>query len=295
MTRIPHIIILIGFLGPFFVKAQQKNYSQFANSKALHRFYQYDPKKSVPLIQGHRGTIENRMPESSIAAFEYVLQTVPAVFEIDPRLTKDSVIVVFHDATLDRTSNGTGKVIDHTWAELQKLRLKNANGELTNHKIPTLAEVLEWARGKTALILDKKDVPLPMIADMIRKHNANSYVMNMVRSTEDALFYYNDDPNRMFSASIRTPETFKAYVEAGIPKTQLFACIGTELNAGTAALCKLLRENGIRCLLATASSYDKLATPALRAAAYRKVIEAGVSIIESNYPMEVAGVLLKNY
>src|SRR5690606_5968659 len=121
------------------------------------------------------------------------LSQMPAVFEIDPSLTRDSVIVVFHDATLDRTTNGTGKVSAYTWAELQKLRLKNAKGVLTEHKIHTLAEVLEWARGKTALVLDKKNVPLEMIAATIREHNANSYVMNMLRSTEDALFYYNED------------------------------------------------------------------------------------------------------
>ena len=143
-------------------KWEKYNYLSFPDSKALHSYYQYS-KNASPIIQGHRGTIENGLPESSIASFEYVLEQMPAVFEIDPRLTKDSVIVVFHDANLERTSTGKGRVIDYTWEELQKLYLKNADGEETEYKIPTLAEVLEWARGKTVLVLDKKDVPLPMI------------------------------------------------------------------------------------------------------------------------------------
>jgi glycerophosphoryl diester phosphodiesterase len=49
------------------------------------------------------------------------------MFEIDPRITKDSVVVLMHDATLDRTTTGTGRVADHTWAELQQLRLKDAD------------------------------------------------------------------------------------------------------------------------------------------------------------------------
>lgn len=268
------------------------NYLSFSDSHALHQFYQRGSGAVPVLVQGHRGTIENDLPENSIAAFEYVLGQMPAVFEIDPRLTKDSVIVVFHDADLERTSSGTGKLIDHTWAELQQLRLKNAKGELTEYKIPSLDEVLEWARGKTVLILDKKDVPLQMIADIIRKHDANNYVINMVRSTEDALFYYKDDPKRMFSASIRKPETFYAYMAAGIPKTQLFACLGTELKEETAALCRLLQREGVRGLLAAASTYDKLPVQEQRAAAYRKIAEAGVSIIESNYPIEVHEALL---
>lgn len=298
MKNLYFIINALALLIPSIITAQQKssNYLSFKDSKALHDFYQLDSfnkKIPVPIVQGHRGTIENNFPESSIAGFEYVLQQMPAVFEIDPRLTKDSVIVVFHDATLERTTNGTGRLIDYTWRELQRLRLKNGKGELTDYKIHTLSEILEWARGKTALVLDKKNVPLQMIADIIRKHNANSYVMNMVRSTEDALFYFKDNPERMFSVSIRKPEVFYSYMEAGIPTTQMFACIGTELHAETEALCELLRDHGIRCLLATASSYDKLKTSALRAEAYQKVIKAGVSIIESNYPVEVGEVLLK--
>lgn len=280
-------------LGSSHLKAQEGTgwYRSFANSEALHAFYRYDSENNMPIVQGHRGTIENGFPESSIAGFEHELRQMPAIFEIDPRLTKDSVIIVFHDATLERTTNGTGKVSDYTWAELQTLHLKNAKGELTDYKIHSLAEILDWARGKTILILDKKDVPLQMIADIIRKHDAIAYVVNMVRSTEDALFYYKDDNRRMFSASIRKPEVFDAYVRAGIPKTQMFACVGTELNEGTTALCRLLASNGIRCLLATASSYDLLKSKEQRIDAYRKAIEAGISIIESNYPCEVGSAL----
>lgn len=272
---------------------QKSHYLSFRDATALHRFYQYGAGEITPIVQGHRGTVENDLPESSIASFEYVLKHTPAVFEIDPRLTKDSVVVVFHDATLERTTDGTGNLSDYTWSELQKLRLKNLKGEVTAYKIHTLAEILEWARGKTALILDKKNVPLKMIAALIRKHRANSYVMNMVRSAEDALFYYKEDPDRMFSASIRKPETFQQYLDAGIPKSQLFACIGTHLTAETPALCRMLRQHGVRALLAAASSYDRLPDPVERAKYYRKVIEAGVTIIESDYPVELGKALVK--
>ncbi len=284
-------LLLLSFV--FCVHGQvSKNYLDFKNSDAYHNFYQHKVDKPV-IIQGHRGTVESGFPESSIAAMEYVLSKMPAVFEIDPRLTRDSVIVVFHDATLERTTNGTGKLIDYTWEELKKLKLKNKQGELTSYRINTLAEVLEWARGKTALVLDKKDVPLPMIAGIIRKHNANSYVSNMVRSVEDALFYYNDEPDRMLSVSMRTPEVFHSYIEAGIPPKQMFACIGTELNEQTSALCQLIAASGMRCLMATASSYDKLPTEKERTVAYRKIIQSGVSIIETDYPVQLMEILYK--
>jgi glycerophosphoryl diester phosphodiesterase len=271
-------------------KDVKKHYISFQDNEDLYRFYRYR-KNAKPIVQGHRGSIENDLPESSIASMEYVLEQMPAVFEIDPRLTKDSVIIVFHDAALERSSTGKGKVIDHTWAELQQLFLKNEKGEVTKYKIHTLAEILEWARGKTALVLDKKDVPLKMIADIIREHDANNYVMNMVRSPEDAKFYYEDDNRRMFSVSIRTPDVFYAYMKAGIPKKQIFACIGTEITKETPKLCRLLRKNGIRCLMATAASYDKLDTSEKRAQAYRNIIKNGATIMESNYPVEAGKAL----
>lgn len=269
----------------------QPYYQAFSNPQALHEFYRKSSAERPVTIQGHRGTKEQGLPESSIAAMEYVLERMPAIFEIDPRLTKDSVVVVFHDATLERTSNGTGRVEDHTWAELQTLQLKNAAGELTPYKIPTLESVLNWARGKTILILDKKNVPLPMISDIIARCDANSYVANMVRSPEDALYYYQQDPQRMFSVSIRKPETYREYIEAGIPKTQMFACLGVELTPEMISLCRMLQNEGIRCLIATASTYDKLPGKAQRAEAYRKIAAAGLDIIESDYPLEVAEAL----
>jgi glycerophosphoryl diester phosphodiesterase len=268
------------------------NYLSFPDNEALYRFFKYN-RNAPPIIQGHRGTIENGLPENSIAAFEYVLEQMPATFEIDPRLTKDSMIVVFHDATLERTSTGEGRVIDHTWRELQQLRLKNAKGEVTEYKIPTLGEVLEWARGKTLLVLDKKDVPLNMIADIIRKYDANNYVINMVRSPEDARFYFEDDPQRMFSVSMRSPEDVHLYTNIGIPLNQMFACIGTSVKEENIELYSLLHSHCIRCLIATASTYDKLDSEEQRAKAYRNVINDGASIIESNYPVEVYKAIIK--
>ena len=156
------------------------------------------------LIAGHRGGTLKGFPENSIAALEEVLKHTHAFFEIDPRLTKDSVIVLMHDATLDRTTTGKGKLSDYTFAELKDIRLKDGLGNVTEYKIPTLSEVVNWARGKTILNLDHKDVPLKMTADLIREHQADAFVMVTVHSTAEARFYLNDNKNRMFSAFVKT-------------------------------------------------------------------------------------------
>ena len=128
-------------------------------AKDLHAYFQFTGNDPL-LIAGHRGGMVKGFPENSIATFENTLKHTPAFFEIDPRLTKDSVMVLMHDATLDRTTTGKGKLSDYTYEELKKFRLKDAEGNVTDFPIPTLSEVIEWARGKTILNLDHKDVPL---------------------------------------------------------------------------------------------------------------------------------------
>ena len=287
-----NFIILLLF-SPFILNAQKtdmKNYLSFPTPAALHKYFKYRV-DAKPIIQGHRGTMENGLPENSIAAFDYVLEHTESIFEIDPRLTKDSIIVVFHDETLERTTNGKGKLSDYTWEELQQLNLKDSDGNLTKYKVPSLAEVLEWARGKTALILDKKDVPVQMTANIIQKLNAVSYTIPLVRSTEDAQFYYEDNNEIMLSISLRSAQAFQNYLNLGIPPSQMFIAAGTTIKYKRQKLYNLLNKYKVRYLIATASSYDKLKTKNKRAEAYRAIIKDGASMIESNYPIEVANAL----
>lgn len=253
----------------------------------LHAFFKWDAKKQ-PIVSGHRGGMVPGFPENSLATFENTLKHTPAFFEIDPRLTKDSVIVLLHDATLDRTTTGTGKLSDYTWAEVKKLRLKDAEGNVTNHRIPTLAEAIEWARGKTVLNLDRKDVPFPMTAAIIRKHKADAFIMLTVHSPEQARYYYEDNKERMFSAFVKTPLELAAYEEAGIPAANMIAYIGPTVRPENQQLYQLLNAKGIMCMISAASSYDKLASAEERATAYRAIIEDGASILESDRPIEVA-------
>lgn len=256
---------------------------------ALHRFFAYQPDRIV--ISGHRGTIELGLPENSIAAMHAVLQQTPAFFEIDPRLTKDSVVVLVHDTTLDRTTDGTGKVADYTWAELQQLRLKDRDGNLTAHRIPTLSEAIKWAKGKTVLNLDRKDVPLETTAALIREHDAYAWVMVTVHSPEQARFYLDQSPDQMLSAHIRSVEQFEAYRDAAIPFNRMIAYIGPEVKDENEELYRLLHAQGAMCMISAASTYDKLPTAAERAAAYQAIRADGATILESDFPIEVSEAL----
>lgn len=267
----------------------QKHKLSFKNFKEVSGYFAYQSGKQI--ISGHRGTHIANYPENSIEGFEYVLQHTPAFFEIDPRLTKDSVIVLMHDATLDRTTTGTGKLSDYTWEEVQKLYLKDGDGNVTPFRVPTLEAAMDWAKGKTVLNLDKKDVPLAMTAALIKRKKAENYMMVTVHTAEQAKFYHDRLPTLMMSAFVKTEEALKSYEKEKLPWKNMIAYIGSEMKEENQKMYSLLNARGVSVMISAAPKYDKLKQKEERAAAYRAIFAEGASILESDYPVEVGEAL----
>lgn len=269
--------------------AQKLHKLNFKTVDEMYAYFEYAPSKKV--ISGHRGTIENHMPENSIPSMEEVLKHTPAIFEVDPRLTKDSIPVMVHDATLDRTTTGSGKVIDYTWADLKKLKLKDKQGQATKYKINTLDEMIVWAKGKTILNLDKKDLPMEMTAEIIRKHDAYAWVWVTVHNVEQAKFYLEKNPKQYLSMHIKTQQDLEKFVQSGLPFNRMIVYIGPEIKAANQDMYKFFHEKGVMCMISSAPTYDKLPSKEERAAKFRAVFADGASILESDLPIEVSQAL----
>ena len=94
-------------------------------------------------ICAHRGAMETH-PENTIPAFQEALRLGAHMIEFDVQLSKDGYLVIMHDATLDRTTDGSGKVASKTLSELKDLDCGSWKAAKFNGtKIPTLDEVLE--------------------------------------------------------------------------------------------------------------------------------------------------------
>ncbi len=113
-----------------------------------------DSKSKKVIVVAHRGDWRNA-PENSLQAIRNCIDMGVDMVEIDVRLTKDNELVVIHDRTLDRTTNGKGFVKDWTLDSLKQLRLKDGLGVTTQHTIPTLEEALQVAKGKILVNIDK--------------------------------------------------------------------------------------------------------------------------------------------
>lgn len=113
-----------------------------------------DPTTKQVIVVAHRADWR-REPENSIVGIESAIKMGVDMVEIDLKKSKDGVLILMHDETLDRTTTGHGKPADYTWAELQKLTLKNEHGGPTRLRIPTFEQCMLAAKGKVMVNVDK--------------------------------------------------------------------------------------------------------------------------------------------
>ena len=130
-------------------KAEPKN-KALQVVEALH-----DPNSQYVVVVSHRGDWRN-YPENSIPAIESVIRMGVDMMELDLKMTKDSVLVLCHDWTLDRTTTGHGSVSDYTYEELLQFDLKRGHGiAIPGLKIPTLKQALEVCKDRITVNVDQ--------------------------------------------------------------------------------------------------------------------------------------------
>lgn len=282
------LLLLIGHL----IYSQQLDkptnyYLSFETLTGLQDFFAYKNGEEPILVSAHRGGRLEGFPENSLECFKNLVAQMPLIFEIDPRLTKDSVIVLMHDETLDRTTNATGKLADYTWAELQNVRLKDASGNVTDFKIPLLEEVIRWGKGKTILNLDKKDVPFDLIVDIIKRNNAEKSMMLTVHTGAQARYYYDRMPGIMFSAFMTNNREYEDMSIAGVPWENMIAYVGRTIHEDNRHIVDKLHHHGVKCMVSFAPTHDKLDTAEKRKTEYLKELKKKPDIIESDIPTEI--------
>lgn len=113
------------------------------------------PGRTKPYIMAHRGN-RVRCPENTLAAFQQAFEEGADILETDLHLSADDVFMCIHDATVDRTTDGTGAVRDKTLAELKQLSAFNGFNDFKAERIPTLAETAAILPAGVGLALELK-------------------------------------------------------------------------------------------------------------------------------------------
>ena len=107
-------------------------------------------------VIGHRGWAQ--APENTMSAFRQAVAKGARAIELDVQVSRDGVMCVLHDEKLDRTTNGSGKLSEHTWEQLSRLDAGSwFSPEFAGEKLPRLEEVLDWAKeSRTHVFIEVK-------------------------------------------------------------------------------------------------------------------------------------------
>lgn len=162
---------------------QDADNAQKIKSSSLINLQPINPENRVIVI-AHRGDWRNA-PENSLEAIQNSINMGVDMVEIDIRLTKDSIPVLMHDKTIDRTTTGSGELKEWTLDSLKTLFLKNGVNHPTHHQVPTLEEAMRLAKGKIMINLDKCYDNFHHIYPILKKTNTTKQVLMKGRVSLD--------------------------------------------------------------------------------------------------------------
>jgi glycerophosphoryl diester phosphodiesterase len=128
------------------------------------------------VVISHRGEHLHH-PENTIPAFQAAIDAGADYFEGDIRTTSDGKLVLMHDNSVNRTTNGTGQVQDMTFDQIRALDAGARFPEFKGAKVPTFDEVLELAHGKINMYVDTKNADAKQLIDTIVRHDMQSHVV----------------------------------------------------------------------------------------------------------------------
>ena len=232
----------------------------------------------MPAIKviGHRGAA-GHAPENTFAAFDKGLAMGVDGVETDIRATKDGVLVLLHDATVDRTTDGTGAIAEMTWADAQHLnaaaRFRDGQHDFGVQRIPSLADFLNRYGGRTTFRLE------------IKQRGVESAALRAVRARRlmDTAVFTSFQIDSLKAIRRAAPEAQLAYLSSARAFDE--TTVQTALDAG-------VNEVAPRAELADPATIEKACAAGLRVWAWgirepavlKQAVAAGIGGCTLDYP-----------
>lgn len=235
-------------------------------------------------IVAHRGD-HVEVPENTLAAYQKAIEHGIDYVEIDLRTTKDSVLVIMHDATVDRMTDGKGKVKDLTFAEIQQLKVQDKlkPGSPT-YAIPTFEDVLKTCHKKVHIYLDFKDASVQQAYDMIRKYHMEREIVVYINAPQQYIDWKRIAPQMPLMVSL--PENIKNVDElkAFITKTPVDLLDG-DYSDYTTDMVAAAKAAGV-------TAWPDIQSPG-ESANWEKALTTGFTGLQTDHPAALAEYLHK--
>jgi glycerophosphoryl diester phosphodiesterase len=179
----------------------------------------------VKEVIGHMGSCADT-PGNTLAGIRRAIEAGAHVAEVDVRTTKDGALVCMHDDTVDRTTDGKGKVAALTLAEVKKLDAGvKFDAKFEGEPVPTLREVLAAAKGKIGVMLDLKEPGeeyVRKIAAEVRQHGEPKRLVIGIRGVEQAKLFAKLLPEARQIGLVPTQDDIELFAEAGVKVIRLW-------------------------------------------------------------------------
>ena len=265
--------------------------------KILHEIN--DPNSDYVVVASHRGDWRN-YPENSIPAIESVIRMGVDIMELDVKMTKDSVLILMHDKTIDRMTNGKGRVCDITYDSLMTFNMRRAHNIVTDTlKVPTLREALLCCKDR---ILVNVDHAYPYYEQIVKLTEELGVAGQVLMKSKSSIDKVNEDTQKYGSRMLYMPvidvnkprgeKLFAEYLDKGVVPMAFELCWqypGEEIDE----CMKQVRQMGSKIWVNTIwaslcgglGNDDDAAFAAQNPAdVYSQYINKGVSMIQTDRP-----------
>lgn len=226
--------------------------------------------------------------ENSLAAFTDATKFGTSVVELDVRNSSDDSLMVIHDNTVNRTTNGEGIVSDHLYSKLKELSLlDDFTGEVTQLKIPTLYEALSLLKGKVMIDLDIKCDKITAIYSMVEKLDMFDQTIFFCDQS-DMDYVLSKKPDALVMPRARSMENLEQLMEKYHPKIVHI----DDQNFNVPEAVKLIRKINPSCRIwANSLGARDLAAITGDDSGILELYSLGINVVQTDLP-RYAGYLL---
>ncbi|MHA7942856.1 glycerophosphodiester phosphodiesterase family protein [Formosa sp. 3Alg 14/1] len=240
----------------------------------------------------HRA-VHDKYPENSVEAINEAIRIGVDIVEIDVRETKDGKLIIMHDSSIDRSTNGTGLVKDLEWKDLKNLKLK-IDDSITDQKILTLAEVFQFTKGKIFLDLDFKSLSergAKTAFKLIEKYQVEKEVIFYLYDYTKAPKIHAINPNVKIM-----PRAYSAEDVENILKYDYITVIQVDDRFYTDNLLKKAFDKGMRVWVNALGDYDDMETVEKYSGFEKCFDKKYINVIQTDHPQQLLDYLnMKGY
>lgn len=266
-----------------------------------------NPKSDYVIVIAHRSDWRHH-PENSLAAMDSAIAMGVDMVEIDVQRTADGVLICNHDATLDRTTTGKGKIKEINYEQIKPLFLRTKSG-VTEHRIPTLAEALDLCKGRVLINIDKGYNYYDQILEMLLERDMVEQVVikGSKKPATVAKQFAKHKSNMLYMPIInytskkweKHAPLFDAYLSSDIPTIAYEICWDGTLKGERKIFNRVLNSGAklwVNTLWGSICGGDKRGFTDNRAIGneakvYGKLLSFGVTMIQTDRPQQLLNYL----